>query len=517
MKPTLMKSLVCGLVVLAFAVPASAGEFGVTDDGGKFSPSAEAAENFYARAEALGLTQNTVTVPFDPANPTGIAHADMIQRALEAAARHDVRIVFAIGTGRARAITGNPFGAAQYLAYLRTLVRRFPTVTDFIVGNEGNVWRFWQPQYNSRCRPVAGAVYERLLAASYDALKGANPEIQVIGVGLSPRGNDNCRARSNISTSPVHYLANMGASYRASRRTTPIMDALSFHPYPQSNTDSLAVGYRYPNAGVVNLDRIKQAFWDAFHDTPQPTFAEGFQVPIPPPGPTDLLPAFASPEPATFVLDEVGWQAKEPSRASRAYRGRENVRLISEAKQAQIYGQLVHVANCDPAIQSLNYFHLDDEADRDRFQSGLFRADLSMRPAAAVVRAAIASDEGRCSAREAMWRHASGVVGARARFEFGVGGVAFAARAEEEASFSAGVFEAATVPPRDELLLSTETAGWEPVGELTASGTLKPYRALALRVGRPLAAGTYVYAIRITARFNPDRSSLFVSRPFSLP
>lgn len=515
MKPTLLKSLVCALSALAFAAPAAAGDFGVTDDGGKFSPTAEAAENFYARAEALGLKQNTVTVPFDPANPTGIAHADMIQQALEAAARHDVRIVFEIGTGKARAITGNPFGASQYIAYLKTLVKRFPTVTDYIVGNEGNVWRFWQPQYSSRCRPVAGAVYEGLLAASYDALKGANPQIRVIGVGLSPRGNDNCRAKSNISTSPVHYLAHMGAAYRASGRTTPIMDALSFHPYPQSNTDSLAVGYRYPNAGVVNLDRIKQAFWDAFNGTAQPTFAEGFQLPNPPPGPADLPPAFA-PEHAMFVLDEVGWQAKEPLRASRAYRGRENVRLISEARQAQIYGQLVHVANCDPSIESLNYFHLDDESDRDRFQSGLFRADLSMRPAALVVRAAIAADEGRCSGREAMWRHADGVIGTRVRFAPGRSDVAFTARAEEEATYSAGVFDATTLPPSDELLLSSESDAWEPAGELTASGTLQPYRTMAFRLGQPLPPGMYTYAIRITARFNPDRSSLFVSRPFSL-
>jgi len=515
MKPLLLKSLVCALVGLAVPAPASAGSFGVTDDGGKFSASPAAAENFYSRTAALGLKENTITVPFDPANPTGIAHADMIHQALEAAARHDVKIVFEIGTGKARAITGSPFGAAQYLAYLRTLVTRFPTVTDYIVGNEGNVWRFWQPQYDSRCRPIAGAVYERLLAASYDVLKEANPQIQVIGVGLSPRGNDDCHARSNISTSPVHYLANMGAWYRSSGRTKPIMDALSFHPYPQSNTDSLAVGYRYPNAGVPNLDRIKQAFWDAFHGTGQPTFLEGFQPPIPPPGPTSLPPAFA-PEHVTLVLDEVGWQAKVPGRAAAAYRGRENVRLISEAKQAQIYGQLVHVANCDPSIESLNYFHLDDEADRDRFQSGLFRADLSMRPAAAGVRAAIASDDGQCSGREALWRHADGVVGARTRFAFGRGGIAFTARAEEDATYSAGVFDAAALLPRDELLLSAEIGGWEPAGELTASGTLQPYRPMAFRLGGPLPAGTYVYAIRITARFNPDRSSLFVSRPFSL-
>jgi hypothetical protein len=513
MKPSLIKSLVCALVGLAFAVPASAGDFGITDDGGKFSPTAAAAEGFYARTEALGLKQNTVTVPFDPANPTGIVHAEMIQQALEAAARHHVKIVFEIGMGKARSITGNPFGAAQYIAYLQTLVTRFPTVTDYIVGNEGNVWRFWQPQYDSRCRPIAGAIYERLLATSYDTLKAANPQIQVIGVGLSPRGNDNCHARSNISTSPVHYLANMGAWYRASGRDKPIMDALSFHPYPQSNTDSLAVGYRYPNAGVVNLDRIKQAFWDAFRGTAQPTFLEGFPLPSPPPGPTSLPPAFA-PEHATFVLDEVGWQAKVPGRAARAYRGRENVRLVSEARQAQIYGQLVHLANCDPSIQSLNYFHLDDEADRDRFQSGLFRADLSARPAAAVVRAAIASDDGQCSGREALWRHATGVVGARTQFTLG-GNVAFTARTDEDATYSAGVFDAATLPSRDELLRG-DVDGWVPAGELTASGSLQPYRSMAFRLEAPLPRGTYVYAIRMTARFNPERTSLFVSQPVSI-
>jgi hypothetical protein len=307
----------------------------------------------------------------------------------------------------------------------------------------------------------------------------------------------------------------MGASYRASGRTTPIMDALSFHPYPQSNTDSLAVGYRYPNAGVINLDRIKQAFWDAFHGTGQPTFLEGLPLPSPPPGPTSLPPAFA-PEHATFVLDEVGWQAKVPGQASSAYRGRENVRLVSEAKQAQIYGQLVHLANCDPSIQSLNYFHLDDEADRDRFQSGLFRADLTARPAAAVVRTAIAADDGRCSGREALWRHATGVVGARTQFTSG-GSVAFTARAEEAATYSAGVFDAATLPPRDELLLGSDASGWALASELTASGSLQPYRPMAFRLGAPLPRGTYVYAIRMRAQFNPERSSLFVSPPVSIP
>ncbi len=35
------------------------------------------------------------------------------------------------------------------------------------------------------------------------------------------------------------------------------------------------------------------------------------------------------------------------------------------------------MAACDPSVAALNLFHLLDEDDRDRFQSGLIRADGS--------------------------------------------------------------------------------------------------------------------------------------------
>ena len=65
----------------------------------------------------------------------------------------------------------------------------------------------------------------------------------------------------------MKFLQGMGAAYRASGRTKPLMDELAFHPYPKKDTDSLTEGYLWPNAGVTNLDRIKQAFWDAFGAT----------------------------------------------------------------------------------------------------------------------------------------------------------------------------------------------------------------------------------------------------------
>ena len=68
------------------------------------------------------------------------------------------------------------------------------------------------------------------------------------------------------------------------------MDAFSFHPYPNEATDPLERGYAWPNAGFANLDRLKQALWDAFHGTAQPTTVEGLRL----------------------HLDEVGWQVDTP-------------------------------------------------------------------------------------------------------------------------------------------------------------------------------------------------------------
>src|SRR5438105_3420974 len=74
-------------------------------------------------------------------------------------------------------------------------------------------------------------------------------------------------------------------------------------------------GYQWPNAGVPNFARIKQAVWDAFAGTAQPTFAEA--------GWSLAPPAPAAP-PLTLFLDETGWQAAILPSERSAYAGREN-------------------------------------------------------------------------------------------------------------------------------------------------------------------------------------------------
>ena len=143
------------------------------------------------------------------------------------------------------------------------------------------------------------------------------------------------------------------------------MDAFSFHPYPNEATDPLERGYQWPNAGFSDLDRLKQALWDAFNGTGQPTTVDGLKL----------------------HLDEVGWQVETAGRVG--YSGLENVPVTDEITQAAIYGQLIREAACDPDVASLSFFGFRDDGLRTGFQAGLERADGSARPSAAAVSAAI--------------------------------------------------------------------------------------------------------------------------------
>jgi hypothetical protein len=276
------------------------------------------------------------------------------------------------------------------------------------------------------------------------------------------------------------------------------MDEFSFHPYPKSDRDPMLKGYRWPNAGVPNLPRLKQAFWDAFKGTPQPLFAEG--------GRSGGL---------KFRLDEVGWQVRVLSSAEHAYEGTENIQPIDEESQARIYGELIRFLGCEPSVSSLLFFGLIDESDLDRWQAGLIRADGTLRPAYGAVKTTFAQTQGRCAGKQHPWRHTESVLGARAKFP-AMGRFlpvkhrywAFNATAEESARFQAGVFRAG---PRRAIARQLARGG----GLLRQSGLLNAYWTPLIKFpGRPLPRGRYVFAVRLAAEMNPDRTATFVGKRF---
>ena len=323
--------LATACAALALAGTASAGlQIGVVEDGVRGAN----ATNLLSQMNDVGLAQVRVTVLWDPAAPMTIPDQAQIEQMLPFAQARGMRVVFAVYPARPFQAPRTAAQVSAFAAFTAHLARTFPSVKEFIVGNEPNQTRFWQPQFGAG--GGACVAFTRVLAASYDALKGVDPANRVIGVGLSPRGNDDPRAKDNVSHSPVSCLRDMGAAYRGLARARPLMDELSFHPYPKSDRDPLMKGYRWPNAGVPNLGRIKQAFWDAFRGTRQPLFAEG--------GAAGRV---------KFRLDEVGWQVGVHPSARAAYAGVENIQPTDESSQARIYAQLIRYLACDPSVSSL--------------------------------------------------------------------------------------------------------------------------------------------------------------------
>jgi hypothetical protein len=493
----------CCCAVLAMTMAASSRaslEVGVTEDAGK---SAAGGAAFFAAMTDVGLKVNRVSVSWDRAKPTTIPNQAEIAAWLPQAQVAGTRIIFAVAPLKATGITASPTGVVEFVAFVKQLAQTFPSVKDYVIGNEPNQPRFWLPQYKAgTAKALSAAAYMTVLAQSYDALKSVDPTINVIGLGLSPRGNDQPLAPSNSSRSPVRFIHDLGVAYRASHRTKPLMDELAFHPYPSRDGDSPDVGYVWPNAGIPNLDRIKQAVWDAFHGTAQPTFYE--------PG----VKSFT--KPLMFELDEVGWQVTILADLSPLYFGKETSRsTITEQQQAQFYTDAIEQLACDRTVRALNFFHLMDEPDLDRWQSGLERVDLTPRPSYQAVKDTLKTTEGKCQGTQIKWSHTLKVVDARTSFGLKTRPTtwkkwSFPAGTGEAATFKAGIFPA-TVGKK---AIGKRLTSGRPAPVLAGKGTFAAKKRVVAFPARTLKPGRYVYAIRMVATMNPQRTSVFVSKPF---
>ena len=504
----------CACAGLLLAAPAAADvSVGVADDRGKLADDGGAA--FIASMKDVGLSENRITLAWDPEHPTTIRDQAALDRYIGNATAAGIRISIVIAPSRARALFRSTSAANQFVAFVAQVARTYRQVKDFAVGNEPNQPRFWQPQFSTAGVGLACTSYARVLAQAYDALKAVDSTITVLGVSLSPRGNDNALASTNASTSPVRCIRDMGVAYRASGRRRPLMDELAFHPHPNSNTDSFLVGYRWPNAGTPNLGRIRQAIWDAFRGTAQPVFAEAGR-PVSRAG----LP------PLRFRLNEIGWQTAIPAGSQHAYYGRESVaRLAEDRHQSDVYSALIPYYACDESVRSMLYYGLIDEPDLDRWQAGLIRADGTRRPSYGSVKSMLARGLAKCTKRPVRWRHSTVVVGATAKFgerrrSAGDTNWTFAASSEEASLFTAAMYRLKSrrlsAAGRKRLVAAVGVKR-APKPVFTVRGKIRAHQGAFIRFRRKrLAAGHYVFAIRLRAEMNPTRTAALVSRPFAV-
>ena len=459
-------------LALALAGAASSTTFGVADDAGKYADDGGA--GFFTMLTQLGMTENRMAVFWDPSQPNTIVDQAFLDRAIPQAQRRGIDVIFAIYPLKARALVDTPNGIQLFAQYAAKVAERYPYVRKMICLNEGNQPRFHQPQFDDQGNGISGYVQEQAMAACYDALKAVDPGIDVIAFGLSPRGNDDFDAPSNVSHSPVRFLKEVGDAYRQSGRTKPIADDLSAHCYPNVNTDSPSVGYPWPKIGCVNFDRLKQAWWDAFHGTAQPLFREA--------GDTSNAPH------VRVFVDEVGYQAKIGSDKASLYTGAENVPVIDEATQGQYYAQLIALMACDPDVALLNFFHAVDETSLPAWQSGVVLPDGTRRASFALVKDAILANQS-CHGKTAQWRHVENVVGARATFK--TLPRAFVVRADEGFTYEVKI----TRPSSTRRLTG-------------ADGTGEAARDVLFKLPK-LRKGSYRVQVILRAETSPDRQTVF--------
>jgi hypothetical protein len=193
------------------------------------------------------------------------------------------------------------------------------------------------------------------------------------------------------------------------------------------------------------------------------------------------------------------------------------LRLVSETTQADYYGDTINAVACDPTVRMLSFFHLIDETDLDRWQSGLERVDGSKRPSYDRVKQTLAQSHGTCQGAAVRWKHATGVVSPvvawgnlRKPFPRKARRWSFKAGAGEQVDFRAGIFKAG---PR-KAVLGKRLAKGRPKPLLYVQGVIKAQRRVVAFRARKLKPGRYVFAIRMTASMNPKRATVFVSRLF---
>jgi hypothetical protein len=296
-----------------------------------------------------------------------------LKGAAAAAAVDGIRILVTVMPYGSKTVPRTSKARADFAAYAASLVGALPTVHDFIVGNEPNINRYWLPQFNPDGSDAAAIAYEAMLAESYDAMKSVDPGVTVIGGSVSPRGGDR-PGGARETHSPTTFIPDLGRAYRRTGRTRPIMDAFAFHPYGE--TSSTPPTFRHPRSTTIGLsdyDKLVRLLGVAFDGTAQ----KGSRLPI--------------------VYDEYGVQSTIPAAKTHAYTnlgapsGRD---AVSEAVQAEYYRRAILIAACQPNVAGFLIFHVTDEPDLDRWQSGVYYADDTPKSTLGPVRRAIADAPG---------------------------------------------------------------------------------------------------------------------------
>jgi len=280
---------------------------------------------------ALGADAVRVWVPWHGERRPSSTLLVELARAEEAARQTTVVLaVFGFARDTPRAARAQ----LRYCEYARSALAHVPDARAVVVWNEANSRTYWSGTPTE---------YEALLARCYDTLH---------------RGGLTVLDSTASGHEPEAFLRAVGAAYRASGRTRPLVDAFGHNPYPASSSESPSARHAPGFVGEGDYARLVAVLQTAFGVTPRIWYLED------------------------------GFQSAVPARLRTHYFGRETVRTVTPAQQARELGQAIRLAACQRDVHAFFNFELADETRLAGWQSGLIWRGVHRKPAAAAYAAA---------------------------------------------------------------------------------------------------------------------------------
>lgn len=327
------------LIALGVAPQALAGPgliVGIDDDSPRWMDLAGAVGPLYRESGARAVR---VTLQWQPGQ-TQPSVANRVELDRMVIATWGFRLVLAVD-GPADRPPADATSRSQYCSYVSAIARRYSQIGDIVIWTEPNSSVFWRPQAG------AAAAYEALLASCWDAVHLYRPHANLI-MAAAPH------------KAPAAWYAGIGAAYRASGRQQRIFDTVGHNAYPDTSGESPYAKHTNGSIDQGDYDKLLSVLDGAFGGTGQPTPGQrGVQI---------------------WYMED-GFQS-QITRARRLYSGTENDRYaVSEEKQAQLLGDAIRLAYCQPFVGAFFNFELRDELNLSGWQSGLIRADWTAKPA----------------------------------------------------------------------------------------------------------------------------------------
>jgi hypothetical protein len=400
------------------------------------------------------------------------AELDVLRNVAAAANVSGVRIYLSVYHAGSRTTPLTPEARGELADYAASIARSLPSIRDVILGNEPNLNRFWLPQFNPDGSGASAPAYLELLATAYDRLKAVTPALKVYGGALAPRGVDR-PGTGRDTISPTRFLRELGAAYRVSGRTLPVMDAFAFHPYADNSSKSPDTRPADPDhLGLIDYERLVGLLAEAFDGTAQP----GSTLPI--------------------LYDEFGVETIVPSEKASAYTGTEptTTRPVDEPTQAAFYRRALQLAYCQPNVVGMLLFHSHDEPALAAWQSGVYYADGTPKTSLSAVREALAATRGGSIAR------CGPPLVVKPTVSFAPRIVSMALRCDLDCVYRARLVR----------LPGTATTA-------AASGRGKAETPLRVSLKRKVRPGRYRLEVSLVHPVNPGPSVLRRSAPFRLP